>query len=88
MIMNTVRALLQRVGLHWIPPHEVRREALAIGGRSMGDVLAGARKEMANPGIPFRRAVLLRAVIREDARAKKARSAGLPYPARAKPKGR
>jgi hypothetical protein len=72
MIISALRDLLKAVQSHWIPPHEVRREALALGGRHMGDVLAGALKEMVEPNIPFRRSVLLRAVIRKDSRDKAA----------------
>jgi hypothetical protein len=70
-------SILQFFKSHWIGAHEVRREAFALGGRHQGDVLLGARAEMAKPGIPFRRSILLRAVIRSDARAKavKAREA-------------
>jgi hypothetical protein len=72
MINSTLRALLKAVQSHWISPQEVRREALALGGRHMGDVLAGARKEMTERNILFRRSVLLRAVIREERRDKAA----------------
>lgn len=43
---------------------EIRAEAWALGGRHRGDVLVGARAELAAAGLPFRRAMLLRAVIR------------------------
>ena len=66
MIISALQNFLKTIRSHWISPHEVRREALALGGRHLGEVLAGARKEMAEPNIPFRRAVLLRAVIRTN----------------------
>jgi hypothetical protein len=56
--------LLIRLHAHWVPPQEVRAEAWALGGRHRGDVLKGAKAELAAPGISLRRAVLLRAVIR------------------------
>jgi hypothetical protein len=42
----------------------VRAETWAIGGRHQGEVLAGARRELTAPGISFRRALLLKGVIR------------------------
>jgi hypothetical protein len=52
---------------HWIPLAEVRAETWALGARHQGRVLEGARKEGKAPGISFRRAVLLKAVIRQHA---------------------
>lgn len=43
---------------------EIRAESWALGGRHRGDVLVGARAELAAGGLPHRRAMLLRAVIR------------------------
>jgi hypothetical protein len=57
-------AFLTRLRAHWVPPQEIRAEAWALGGRHRGDVLKGARAELAAPGITLRRAVLLKAVIR------------------------
>jgi hypothetical protein len=77
--MTVTSALLefvQHVRSHWIPPHEVRREALALGGRHRGEILQGARKEAALPDVPFRRAILLRAVIRGESMANKAAGPG------------
>jgi hypothetical protein len=68
-IRSALLGLVQGIRSYGISPHEVRREALALGGRHLGEVMAGARKEIAEPGIAFRRAVLLRAVIRSGARA-------------------
>jgi hypothetical protein len=69
---STILAFIRWVRSYWIPPHEVRREVLALGGRHLGQVLIGARKEAAQPNVPFRRAVLLRAVIRGERLAAKA----------------
>lgn len=49
---------------HWIPLNEVRAETWALGARHNGRVLEGARAEGRDPGISFRRAILLKAVIR------------------------
>lgn len=43
---------------------EIRAESWALGGRHRGEVLVGARAELAAGGLPLRRAMLLRAVIR------------------------
>lgn len=48
----------------WIAPQEVRAEAWALGCRHRGRVVEGARSELSAPGLPARRAVLLKAVIR------------------------
>jgi hypothetical protein len=50
----------------WIPPAEVRAEIWAMGSRHRGRVVEGAREESRAPGLSFRRAILLRAVIRES----------------------
>lgn len=47
-----------------VSEREIRAEAWALGSRHRGDVLTGARAELAAEGLPFRRAMLLRAVIR------------------------
>jgi len=49
----------------WIPREEVRAEIWALGERHRGQVMAGARLEAKAPGISVRRAVLLKAVIRQ-----------------------
>lgn len=51
---------------HWIPLSEVRSETWALGARHQGRVIFGARKESADPDISFRRAILLKAVIRRQ----------------------
>lgn len=56
----------------WIPPAEVRAEMWAIGVRHGGRVVEGAREESRATGVTFRRAILLRAVIREHGRATQA----------------
>jgi hypothetical protein len=50
----------------WIPHAEVRAEMWAMGARHRGRVVEGAREEGRTPGLSFRRAVLLKAVIRES----------------------
>lgn len=70
-MISTILELVRQVRSYWIAPHEVRREALALGGRHLGEVLIGARKEAARPNVPFHRAVLLRAVIRREGLAAK-----------------
>ena len=66
--------LAERLRSHWIAPHEVRAEVWALGGRHHGQVLEGARSELSAPGLPIRRAILLKAVIRDhDARTRSAR---------------
>lgn len=49
---------------YWIPLQEVRAETWALGARHQGRVIEGARKEGMDPGLSFRRAILLKAVIR------------------------
>ena len=53
-----------------VSPAEVRAESWALGDRHRGEVLAGAQHELAKAGVPARRAVLLRAVIRARKAAK------------------
>ncbi len=62
-----------RLRSYWIPLQEVRAEAWGLGGRHRGEVLVGARLEAKAPGLPFRRAILLRAVIRRELAAAKTR---------------
>ncbi len=50
---------------HWIPPAEVRAEIWALGTRHRGRVIEGARIEGGASGVSFRRAILLKAVIRK-----------------------
>lgn len=52
----------------WVPPEEVRAETWAIGARYGGRVVEGAREEGRATGVRFRRAILLKAVIREHGR--------------------
>ena len=70
---------LARLGALWIPRAEVRAETWAIGVRHRGQVVEGARQEGRAAGLSFRRAILLKAVIREHscalrAKARKARA--------------
>ncbi len=52
------------LGGHRIEAREIRAEVWALGGRHRGCVEEGARLELDEPGLPGRRAALLRAVIR------------------------
>ncbi len=52
----------------WIPLQEVRAETWALGARHQGRVIEGALAEGKASGVGFRRAVLLKAVIRERRR--------------------
>ena len=56
----------------WVPPEEVRAETWAIGARHGGRVVEGAREEGRATGVGFRRAILLKAVIREHGRSVRA----------------
>lgn len=56
---------LARLKALWIAPAEVRAERWAIGARHGGEVVEGARQEGRAAGLSFRRAILLKAVIRE-----------------------
>jgi len=62
-VMNSPIAWLRSF---WIPQDEVRAETWALGTRHRGRVIAGARIEGRDPGISFRRAILLKAVIRHQ----------------------
>ena len=63
--------VLARLAASWIAPAEVRAESWAIGARHGGRVAEGAREEGQAPGLSFRRAILLKAVIREHGRARR-----------------
>ena len=58
----------------WVPPEEVRAETWAIGVRHGGRVAEGAQMESRAAGLGFRRAILLKAVIREHHRMLRAAS--------------
>ncbi len=57
-----------RMRSFWVPAQEVRAETWALGGRHQGRVIEGALIEGKAPGVGFRRAILLQAVIRERRR--------------------
>jgi hypothetical protein len=59
---------LKRLRSYWITQHDIRAEAFALGSRHHGQVLEGAAEELKASNLPFRRAILLRAVIRSRAR--------------------
>lgn len=62
--MASLADLLSRLRGPRVDPQEVRREVWALGARHRGEVLEGARRELAVGGLPARRADLLRAVLR------------------------
>jgi hypothetical protein len=62
--MTAMSGLVARVRSYWITEPEIRAETWALGGRHQGRVLEGARSESKAPGLSFRRAILLKAVIR------------------------
>ncbi|HVY35260.1 MAG TPA: hypothetical protein VG960_12670 [Caulobacteraceae bacterium] len=69
--LRGLRAVVGQALSYRVRYQEIRREAFALGGRHMGQVLVGARLESEAPSLSFRRAVLLKAVIRsESAKAK------------------
>lgn len=49
---------------NWVRPEEIRAEVWALGGRHRGEALAGAKAELKAVGLSFRRAILLKAVVR------------------------
>lgn len=59
---------LARLTALWVAPAEVRAETWALGVRHGGRVVEGAREEGRAAGLSFRRAILLKAVIREHGR--------------------
>ncbi len=61
--MNTLRLFFARLWGQPILEAEVRRESWALGSRHQGEVLQGAREELKEPKISWRRILLLRAVI-------------------------
>ncbi len=54
---------------NWVRPEEIRAEVWALGGRHQGEALAGAKAELKAVGLSFRRAILLKAVVRSLQRA-------------------
>jgi hypothetical protein len=71
---RTLSTMFAGLRAFWVSPGEVRREAWALGGRHLGEVLIGARLESKAPGLSFRRAILLKAVIRSEGVAAAARA--------------
>lgn len=63
----SLTSVLGRLAALWIAPGEVRAEMWALGVRHRGRVVEGAREEGRAAGLGFRRAILLKAVIREHA---------------------
>jgi hypothetical protein len=64
--VQALRAVVSQALSYRVLSHDIRREAFALGGRHMGQVLVGARLEAEAPTLSFQRAVLLRAVIRSE----------------------
>lgn len=65
--------LMEWIGSRFVTDREIRAESFALGGRHLGEVLVGARAELAMAGkTPAQRAVL-RAVIRRQGRLARAR---------------
>jgi hypothetical protein len=64
LVVSGISGLVASLRALWISPPEIRAEAWALGGRHQGRVLEGARAEAKAPDISFRRAILLKAVIR------------------------
>ena len=64
----TLMKVMAWIRSHWIPPAEVRAEIWALGARHRGRVIEGARIEGGGSGVSFRRAILLKAVIRKHRR--------------------
>ncbi len=69
----SLQALSNQIRSYWISPREVRAEAWALGGRHRGEVLQGARLEAKAADLSFRRAILLKAVIRSQSTADRRR---------------
>jgi hypothetical protein len=67
-VASVFSRLFRAISSHWVAPQDVRAEAWALGGRHRGRVVEGARSELKAPGLPFRRALLLQAVIRAEGR--------------------
>lgn len=62
--MSLLAGLLGALFGSGVTDSEIRAEAWALGGRHQGEVLRGARAELAGDGLSAHRATLLRAVIR------------------------
>ena len=69
---NVFKELSNRLRSRWIPEREIRAETWALGGRHAGRVLEGARLEAGAPAVSIQRAILLKAVIRNEARSARA----------------
>lgn len=59
-------AWLDRLRGVWVSPAEIRSEIWALSARHAGRVCAGARLELNETPLPVRRALLLKAVLREQ----------------------
>jgi hypothetical protein len=61
---GVMERLLDRIRPAGVSAQAIRAETWALGSRHKGDVTAGARQELAAPGVKPERAALLKAVIR------------------------
>jgi hypothetical protein len=71
-----LRALLGQALSYRVLARDVKKETWALGGRHQGEVLLGARLESKATEVSLQRAALLKAVIRVEASAARARAAG------------
>ncbi|MDP2261034.1 MAG: hypothetical protein Q8J89_15110 [Caulobacter sp.] len=64
--MTLFKQLIDAMTGGGVSDREIRAETWALGGRHGGEVLRGARAELAGRDVPPRRASVLRAVIRSQ----------------------
>ncbi len=64
--MTLFKQLIDAMTGGGVSDREIRAETWALGGRHGGEVLRGARAELAGGDLPARRALVLRAVIRSQ----------------------
>ncbi len=64
--MTLFKRLIDALTAGSVSDREVRAETWALGGRYAGEVLRGARAELADREVSARRALVLRAVIRSQ----------------------
>ena len=67
--MTLFNRLMDALTAGSVSDREIRAETWALGGRHAGEVVRGARAELADSRLSPRRALLLRAVIRSQERA-------------------
>lgn len=59
-------AWLDRVRTIWVSPADIRSETWALSARHAGRVSDGARHELSQQPLSFRRALLLKGVLRDQ----------------------